>query len=40
MNVGLRINDSKTKYLVENILEPEGIMSAGGKPTKLVDDFL
>ena len=40
MSVGLHINESKTKYLVENVMEPQGIVSTDGKPIKLVEDFL
>ena len=39
-SVGLRMNEQKTKYLVENIHEPEGITSMGGQKVELVNDFL
>ena len=38
--VGLRMNEQKTKYLVENIHEPEGITNMGGQKVELVNDFL
>ena len=37
---GLRMNEQKTKYLVENIHEPEGITNIGGQKVELVNDFL
>ena len=40
MSVGLRLNETKTKYLVENIQEPEEMACVDGKPIELVDDFL
>ena len=40
MSVGLRLNETKTKYLVENIQEPEEVVCVGGQRIKLVDDFL
>ena len=39
-SVGLRMNEQKTKYLVENIHEPEGITSMGWQKVELVNDFL
>ena len=39
-SVGLRMNEQETKYLVENIHEPEGITSMGGQKVELVNDFL
>ena len=39
-SVGLRMNEQKTKYLVENIHEPEGITSMGGQKVELMNDFL
>ena len=38
--VGLRMNEQKTKYLVENIHEPEEITNIGGQKVELVNDFL
>ena len=38
--VGLMMNEQKTKYLVENIHEPEGITNIGGQKVELVNDFL
>ena len=40
MTVGLRMNESKTKYLVENIECPDQIVSVGGKSIELVEDFV
>ena len=40
MSVGLRLNETRTKYLVENIQEPEEIVCVDVKPIELVDDFL
>ena len=37
---GLRMNEQKTKYLVENIHEPDSITSMGGQQIELVNDFL
>ena len=38
-SVGLTMNEQKTKYLVENIHEPEGITSMGGQNVELVNDL-
>ena len=38
--VGLRMNESKTKYLIENIECPDLIVSVGGKSIELVEDFV
>lgn len=38
--VGLRMNEGKTKYLVENIEDPHSIHSVLGTPIAKVDDFL
>ena len=40
ITVGLRMNESKTKYLVENIECPDQIVSVGGKSIELVEDFV
>ena len=40
MTVGLRMNESKTKYLVENIECPDQIVSVGGKSIELVEFFV
>ena len=39
MSVGLTMNKGKIKYMVENIKEPEGIVSVGGKSIELVEDL-
>ena len=37
MSVGLRLNGTKTKYLMENIQEPGEIVCVDGQPIELVD---
>ena len=37
--VGLRMNEEKTKYLVQNIDTPDSLHSLTGEPIELVDDF-
>ena len=38
--VGLQMNEDKTKYLVENIDDPEPVKALSGKSIELKDDFL